>query len=103
MAPKGWIEPGRTAAEAATLEALEEAGAIGKIVEPELGRFTDINADGAPREVRVFALAVDRVLDHWQEESTRRRKWMTVEEATEAVCKHGLAGLLEKLEERLKP
>lgn len=101
-APKGWIDPGRSAAETAALEALEEAGAIGVVEEPELGSFTDTNADGHNREVVVFALAVDRVLDHWQEESARRRQWMTVEEAGAALGSRSLVRLIEKLAARAR-
>jgi 8-oxo-dGTP pyrophosphatase MutT (NUDIX family) len=99
-APKGWIDPGRTGAETAALEALEEAGVIGTVEEPSLGVCTDTTADGDAREMQVFALLVDRVLDHWQEEDTRRRQWMTVDETSLALGSRGLGRFIEKLAAR---
>jgi 8-oxo-dGTP pyrophosphatase MutT (NUDIX family) len=101
-APKGWIDPGRSAQETAGLEALEEAGVIGVVDNAELGVFEDTNAGGDAREVTVFALRVDRVLDHWQEETMRRREWMTIADAKSAVQSPAVAILLDKLQKRVR-
>ena len=96
-APKGCIDPGRSAQETATIEALEEAGVIGVVVGAELGVYVDVNSASEVREIRAFALRVDRVLDHWQEEASRRRQWMSIPEAKAALQNRGLGSLLDKL------
>lgn len=97
--PKGWIDPGRTAEETAALEALEEAGVIGDVQTPALGQYRDPRPDGE-REITLFALRVDRVLDQWQEDDTRTRQWFALADAIAAVEVEELARLIEAFAER---
>ncbi|WP_170107102.1 NUDIX hydrolase [Roseibium marinum] len=83
--PKGIVDPGLTPAASAGVEAREEAGIEGEIEEIPLGHFT-YEKWGAPCKVTVFAMEVTKVLEGeaW-EESHRRRKWVSRQEAAELL------------------
>eukprot|EP00271_Cylindrocystis_brebissonii_P017799 TRINITY_DN4771_c0_g1_i1.p1 TRINITY_DN4771_c0_g1~~TRINITY_DN4771_c0_g1_i1.p1 ORF type:complete len:190 (+),score=38.86 TRINITY_DN4771_c0_g1_i1:358-927(+) len=91
--PKGGWETDETAEEAATREAMEEAGVLGEVQEP-LGTFTfsskrqrsKHNPEGCC-EAHVFVLLVRTQLDTWPEQSSRKRVWMPIGEAIEN-CRH---------------
>lgn len=93
-APKGVIEEGNTPAQTARLEALEEAGVIGAVEEPDLGSYMT-KRDGRPAPVRVFALRVDRILPKWQESELRERRWVTPTDAAAMVASEELGLLIE--------
>ncbi|WP_346895787.1 NUDIX domain-containing protein [uncultured Roseibium sp.] len=81
VVPKGNVEPGLSPAESAVVEAREEAGVEGRIVNGAIGAFT-YEKWGATCQVVVFAMEVTRVLsDEEWEEQHRTRKWMPSEEA----------------------
>ncbi len=90
--PKGFIDPGRSAEETASIEALEEAGVIGT-VGVEVGTF-EYERNGRVHSVRVFVLQVERVLDRWQEDGERERRWVSVQEAVEQVFHPDLGALI---------
>lgn len=90
--PKGFIDPGRSAEETASIEALEEAGVIGTL-EEEVGTF-EYERAGRLHSVRTFVLRVERVLEHWQEEGERERRWVSVEEARECAFHPELGALI---------
>lgn len=92
IVPKGMIDPGFTAAEAAQQEAYEEAGVKGPI-EEALGSFV-YTKWARTCEVQVFSLRVDEVLDHWEEEDSRTRRWVPADKAAELVNQPDLAKLL---------
>lgn len=100
--PKGIIEPELSAAESAAKEALEEAGAIGKLEQNEIGNYT-YEKWGGTCHVRVFLLRVTKVLDTWQEQFFRRRKWYALEEAIETVEEEALKKVLKKVGKHLLP
>lgn len=93
--PKGYLEPDMTPAESAANEAHEEAGALGKILGEALGSFV-IEKSGQSYRVEVFLLEVTEVLDHWEEEDIRDRKWYAPEEAMEKIELVGLRSLVRK-------
>jgi 8-oxo-dGTP pyrophosphatase MutT (NUDIX family) len=101
--PKGGIEPGQTAMQAAELEAYEEAGVRGVIHPTPLGFYTYGKRvrSGAvkPTSVEVFALEVDKQLKNWPEKSQRRFEWMTISAAVKSVEEPGVAMLLLRLAE----
>lgn len=100
--PKGVIDPGRTAEQAALQEALEEAGVSGSIETPEIGRY-EYEKWSMTCAVRVFLLRVDRVDEDWPEADVRRRAWLPAREAIARVNRHDLARLLEEARARLEP
>lgn len=97
--PKGLIEPGTTPQQTALQEAWEEAGASGTLSN-FLGQYQD-QKWGQTLRVLVFALEIAEMHEHWQEESLRQRRWMTIPEALEVLAGHPqqpvLQGWLEAL------
>lgn len=104
LLPKGWPMDGRSDAEAATQEAFEEAGVIGTPSDPPIGtyRYDKVLKDGSllPCLVDVFAVPVDRLLDHWPEMSQRKRRWYGTESAAALVAEPELAELLSRFDGR---
>ncbi|WP_085583012.1 histidine phosphatase family protein [Thalassospira mesophila] len=92
--PKGAIDPGLTAVESAAKEAREEAGCLGKTLEPPVGKYHYLKW-GARCSVEVFAMQVEQLLpDHEWEESHRGRKWVSLAQAIETVKEEGLRKVL---------
>ena len=77
--PKGNVDPGRTPAQAAEIEAREEAGAW----------------------VQVFPLRVEQVLEQWPESELRRRRWTSLDEAMRLVDHPRIRSVLERFAEYL--
>lgn len=90
--PKGNPMKDKTLAEAAAIEAYEEAGVRGKIESEPTGRYTH----GIPpkKEVEVYLLHVTELLDEYPEAHERQRKWFSVEEAYARVFEQGLKEIL---------
>lgn len=101
--PKGGVEPGFTARQAAAQEALEEAGIKGEIDAQPLGFFSyhKVLKSGAsrPATVEVYALKVEKQLKKWPEQAERQFEWMPIQAAMAAVNEPGLARLLGRLAE----
>ena len=91
--PKGWIDPGHTAGEAAALEAWEEAGLAGPLSEEPIGSFT-YEKGNTLRHVVVFRMDVVEVHDEWPEDHVRTRQWLLPELAAEQVEEPGLQAIL---------
>ncbi len=92
-APKGLIENGHTPAQTACIEALEEAGVIGAVVGRVLGSY-ESTKEGATFLVQVFAMRVERVLEKWQEDGHRERRWLSPADAAELVASEDLGRLI---------
>jgi 8-oxo-dGTP pyrophosphatase MutT (NUDIX family) len=98
IVPKGWPMRGRALAEAAALEAYEEAGVEGAIDVREIGRFDHVRNHPAlgrmHATILLFPLAVARDLDAWPEKGQRNRRWFSREEAAKKVASPELARLI---------
>jgi len=99
MLPKGWPMDGKTAAEAAEIEAWEEAGVQPATVgETALGSFDylKVHDEGLvePCSAKVFPIKVARVADDFPEAGQRQRRWVPIEQAVEMVQEPGLKELL---------
>lgn len=94
--PKGVIDPGETPIDSAQREALEEAGIEGKSWATALGEY-QYKKWGGTCVVEVFALEVTKTHDAWPESNIRRRQWMSVKKAAEAVEESGLKKLILKV------
>lgn len=95
--------PGKPPWAAAAIEALEEAGADGKISRNALGRYTydkEMN-DGSVIlcEVQVFLLKVAQLRGRWKERDERTRRWFSLPKAAELVAETELSELLLALNE----
>jgi 8-oxo-dGTP pyrophosphatase MutT (NUDIX family) len=82
--PKGLIDPGETAVEAALKEAWEEAGLRGEIVGDALGSY-QYEKWGERLDVEVFVMRVQSAADDWQESAQRERRWAGLEEAMQLI------------------
>ena len=79
--PKGHIEDGETAAEAAVREAREEAGVVGKALK-SIGNL-EFDLGDQSLDVEYFLVTLEKDKDDAEE--GRKRKWCTHEEALERV------------------
>jgi len=75
IVPGGGIEPCEEAWNAALREVLEEAGVKGRL-DRCLGVF-----ETCKTRTCVYVLIVGEILDVWQESTSRKRKWFTLDEA----------------------
>jgi 8-oxo-dGTP pyrophosphatase MutT (NUDIX family) len=98
VTPKGGRIAGRTDAQSAALEALEEAGVEGVITEVPIGsfRYLKVLKRRAPRWCVVALNALEVRVEHpvCHEQAERERAWMTVEQAAACVSEPDLAGII---------
>lgn len=98
--PKGFIDPGETAAETALKESLEEAGLHGRIVGEPLGDYQYAKW-GSVHSVLVMLMEVTRCDRRWFEDDLRQRRWATPEEARRMLDPPELCELLDTAVQRL--
>jgi 8-oxo-dGTP pyrophosphatase MutT (NUDIX family) len=84
IVPKGSLDDGEQARDAAIREAEEEAGLRGVVSRKPLGRYVHVKGRGR-RRVEVYPMRVTKVLEHWLEDDLRRRRWMRVADAAECL------------------
>ncbi len=98
VTPKGGRMPGRTDAESAALEALEEAGVEGVMTGAPIGtfRYLKVLKRRAPRWCVVALHALEVRVEHpvWQEQAERQRVWMSAEQAADCVGEAELADII---------
>lgn len=96
--PKGWPMKGRKPHTTAAVEALEEAGLLGKIDKTKLGSYHYHkrlkNGGTILCRVDVFPLRVVRQRKSWPEKKQRATKWHSPQEAAELVHEPELAELI---------
>jgi 8-oxo-dGTP pyrophosphatase MutT (NUDIX family) len=96
--PKGWPVKKKTLAQSAAIEAWEEAGVRGKVLERAIGRYTYLKElDGGevvPCIVDVFQIEVDTVHDRFKELGQRVIAWVSPVEAARRVREIELKSLL---------
>ncbi len=100
--PKGWLMDGLTDAEAAKLEAWEEAGvAKGKVSKAPIGGYiTEKRFDDGrivPCHVSVYRIDVKATVKAYPEAELRKRKWMSIKKAAKKADDAGLQALLLSL------
>ena len=93
VVPKGQIDPGYTAGEAALVEAWEEAGVVGALDPEPLGSYA-YEKLGRELHVLVFRMTVTEMRDEWPERSLRTRVWVTLDDALDRIDEPGLRNLL---------
>lgn len=101
--PKGWTMDGKKPWQAAKIEALEEAGALGFIADKPIGfyhydkrltRRTKVRC-----RVEVYPMVVDKLKRRWKEKKERTRHWFSLKKAAKLVDEKDLAKLLRDLAE----
>ena len=102
VTPKGGRMVGKTDAEAAALEALEEAGVEGRTAETPIGafRYLKVLKRRAPRWCVVVLHALEVEVEHptWHEQAERERAWVSREEAVRRVDEPDLKALIATFE-----
>jgi 8-oxo-dGTP pyrophosphatase MutT (NUDIX family) len=93
--PKGVVEPDLSPAASAAKEALEEAGVRGAIDAEPLGTY-QYRKWGGTCTVQVFAMEVEEEVADWPAASTRRRAWLTVDDARRRVDEEGLKQIFDR-------
>lgn len=102
--PKGAIDPGMTAHEAAEQEALEEAGVVGRVECEVIGSYRSLKIRPPALwtvDVALYPLRIEQVLDDWVEADQRQRRFVTLAEASELIADPDLLGLAMAVERRL--
>ena len=101
VVPRGNPSPGKSAVEAAAIEAFEEAGIKGPVEPEAIGRYTyekrQRSGGLVPAEVKLFRMSVESESADWPERRERERRWFAPDEAAAAVAEPGLAGLIRAL------
>lgn len=96
--PKGWPVKKKTLAQSAAVEAWEEAGVRGKVLERPIGRYTYLKVlDGGevvPCIVDVFQIEAETVHDRFKELGQRVIAWVSPVEAARRVREIELKSLL---------
>lgn len=96
--PKGWPMHAATPAEAAAVEAYEEAGVTGRAIDQTLGFFTYIklhNGRRLPVVAAVFPIEVTEVLKKWPEKGQRKRKWVSQKKAAKLLSDKDLGTIVK--------
>lgn len=103
--PKGWPMKGRKPYVTAAVEALQEAGLLGKIDKRKLGsyHYQKRLKNGATLlcRVDVFPLRVERQRKSWPEKSQRVTQWVAPAEAAELVHEPELSALIKAFAEMI--
>jgi 8-oxo-dGTP pyrophosphatase MutT (NUDIX family) len=95
--PKGWRMKGKSEAQAAALEAGQEAGVDGRIDPVPLGTYRywkRLRRAFVPVSVTVYGLEVEDERDDWKERDERSREWLTREQAISLVDEPELVTLI---------
>ena len=99
--PKGNVDPGCTPAQAAEIEAREEAGVTGSVCSTPVAVYT-YEKGSARLRVRVFPLRVEHVLEKWPESRLLRRQWTSLDGAMRLVHQVRIRRVLEQFAEYLQ-
>ena len=92
--PKGHIDTGRSSIDQAALEAYEEAGILGMILDPPIGAFR-YSKNCRDYEVEVYLMHVREALERWPERCSRRRAWVPFDRAAEVHSRDDAQDIFE--------
>lgn len=99
--PKGWLMDNKKPWNAAKIEALEEAGAVGVISDKPIGvyYYEKRQPEGVaiPCRVTIYPMLVDKLKRRWKERNARKRHWFSPRKAAKMVDEPDLSALLQDL------
>ncbi|MGV6812064.1 MAG: NUDIX hydrolase [Brevirhabdus sp.] len=103
--PRGWPLHGSTPSATAQTEALEEAGAEGKMHNTCIGIYSyiKIRPDGTqtPVMVAVFPLKVKKLRDSYREAGQRKRRWFPLKKAAAHVHEPELQQIIRNFDPKV--
>jgi 8-oxo-dGTP pyrophosphatase MutT (NUDIX family) len=98
VVPRGNPIAGKSPAESAAQEALEEAGIVGDVEPEAIGHYSYEKRRRlgivVPAVVHLFRMRVREERDDWPEKAQRERRWFAAVEAAGAVHEPDLARLI---------
>lgn len=94
--PKGVIEKGLTPQESVAIEAWEEAGLRGTILDEQIGAY-EYKKWGGVCKVAVYTMRVEEVVDDFPEKNNRQRKIVNLTEAGSLVANKDVSSILHQL------
>jgi 8-oxo-dGTP pyrophosphatase MutT (NUDIX family) len=95
--PKGWPMKGKSNPKVAAIEARQEAGVTGKVLDEPIGSYSYWKrlADCfVPVEVTVYVVNVEDVASKWDEQRERRRAWLGIGDAVALIDEPELAAII---------
>jgi len=98
--PKGVIEKDLTPRESAEKELFEEAGLKGRVHTESIGEY-QYHKWGGTCNVQVFPCEISEVLKKWPDSGVRKRKWVSIKEATNMIDEDVLKNLFRQLPEHI--
>ncbi|TPL34212.1 NUDIX hydrolase [Mesorhizobium sp. B2-4-8] len=100
IVPKGWPMKGKSGRKAATIEAQEEAGVLGKTLKQPAGTYSywkRLENRFVRVDVIVYLLEVTQELADWQEAKRRQRAWLAPADAAMLIDEPELSTLVRTL------
>ena len=94
--PKGQIDPGYTSAEAALIEAWEEAGLTGVLDGEPVGSY-HYEKYGVDHHVMVYVMRVTQQSDDYPERDQRQREWVNEEVTLSRIHEPGLQAIVREV------
>jgi 8-oxo-dGTP pyrophosphatase MutT (NUDIX family) len=101
IVPKGVVERNLSPEASALKEAKEEAGILGRLSGPELGRYRFPKWEGICT-VALFPMEILRVLDTWDEKAERKRILLPTSEALASISNPDLQRLVSSAVDSLE-
>jgi phosphohistidine phosphatase len=98
--PKGVIEPKMTPWESAEKEAFEEAGIKGRIYRSKITGYVQ-KKWGGECNINIYLMRIDKIYDKW-DESFRKRKLLSPEQASEKIDILPLKKIIKDIEKIIK-
>ncbi|WP_027056651.1 NUDIX hydrolase [Mesorhizobium erdmanii] len=101
IVPKGWPMKGKSGRKAAAIEAMEEAGVLGKTLKEPAGTYSywkRLTNRFVRVDVIVYLLDVTEELVNWQEAKRRQRAWLAPADAAMLIDEPDLSTLVATLQ-----